>query len=224
MPKLNPQNNEYLSWAIYIVFAFGFAWILYNGLALILGTIAPIVVVVSPSMEPVYFRGDAIILRGVSEESVKATEANVNLSTLQNVPFSQIGKVNFTGGYATSLTIQNQHIPLNKEGSIVVYFSNYRQQPIIHRSVVKLIAGDGSYIITKGDSVNNNTIDQDCGAIVSGFPQKNCITLYPIPVLEIQGQELLKIPFIGCVKLWAIDNSSSLLTTGRLPSHFKGIC
>jgi signal peptidase I len=229
LPRINPGKNQYVDWVAYIVFAFIFAWVLYTGIGLLLGTAAPIVVVVSPSMEPVYTRGDAIILTAPAANSVHASLVTLDRDSLQEIPFSDFGELSFErkDGRLTASNIlfeNGESILITTEGSIVVYFSDWRKQPIIHRAVSQVKVGDGSYLLTKGDSINNTTLDQDCGRIANGVPDKNCITLYPIPVSELEGQAAFKIPLIGCVKLWLLDNTISVLRTGRLPSHFNGYC
>jgi hypothetical protein len=116
------------------------------------------------------------------------------------------------------------NLPIEKTGSIVVYNSNLVNEPIIHRAVAKLHAKDGYYVLTKGDSIHNNTFDQDCGRIFPYGPERQCITLYPVPIGELQGVSVLQIPIVGCAKLWLFDNLGSLISTGKLPSNFSGIC
>ncbi|MCH7902212.1 hypothetical protein IIC68_00505, partial [archaeon] len=56
LPKINPNNDKNIETIVYIIFAFIFAFVLYNFiLAFILGTDAPLVIVFSGSMEPVLF-------------------------------------------------------------------------------------------------------------------------------------------------------------------------
>lgn len=230
MPILNPSNNQAIGWIVYVFFAFVFAWLLYSLVGFVLGTSSPIVVVVSPSMEPVYFRGDAIILQRATVENIEGTDVFLPGEKVSGRAFSEIGEVVFGAGQDGRQTAReirffnSSTVPVARNGSIVVYFSKWRAQPIIHRVVARIHAMDGVFVLTKGDSVNNSTIDQDCGAVTTGFPEKNCISLYPVPVREIQGTAFFRVPFVGCVKLWALDDFVSLLAEGRLPVHFNGIC
>jgi len=230
MPRINPSNNQAIAWVVYIFFAFVFAWLIYSALGFLLGTSVPIVVVVSPSMEPTYYRGDAIVITRALPENLVAEEVFLEKQSLKETPFSEIGRIVFGNNSskrleAESITFLNgETIPVSKQGSIVVYFSKLRNQPIIHRAIAKIRALDGVYVLTKGDSINNNTIDQDCGSIASGFPEKNCLSIFPVPISELDGKALFRIPMIGCVKLWALDNTISIIQTGRLPQHFNGVC
>ena len=120
-----------------------------------------------------------------------------------------------------------QEVIPTTEGSVVVYNSYPKGLPIIHRSIVKINALDGTFILTKGDNkITNNTFDQDCGNVdpLRLKSDKPCITFYAVPIQEVQGVAFFRVPVVGCVKLWLVDDLVSLLTTGKLPRDFKGIC
>jgi len=223
MPRVNPKENEILSWVVYLISAFIFAWVIYTVLGLVLGTSSPMMIVVSSSMEPLYHRGDVIILQGTGPEGIEAEELVLDKASLAGTPFSDFASPIYSPSKGTIEEIEfnsGQKIPVTKDGTIVVYTSSHLSEPIVHRSVAKIRAGDGWYLLTKGDSVNNQTIDQDCGNVIGGIPEKNCIELYPIPVEELQGKSVLWVPFLGCVKLWLLDDLGSLIRTGQLPKEF----
>ncbi|MBN1941593.1 MAG: hypothetical protein JW772_05420 [Candidatus Diapherotrites archaeon] len=228
MPKINPSNNEYVSLVVYLVSAFVFAWLIYTGLGIAFGTPSPMVIVVSGSMEPVYYRGDVIILFGANTGNVNAREVELSVPTLKRVPFSEIAQPAYIQNSVARINKirfnNGEEIPIETTGNIVVYFSDITRQPIIHRAVAKIKADDGYYVLTKGDSVNNYTIDQDCGRILPTGPEKNCISLYPISIQDLQGVSAMQIPFVGCIKLWIFDDLFSLISTGRLPPDFRGVC
>jgi len=198
-------------------------------LGLAFGTPTPMVIVVSGSMEPVYHRGDVIVLFGASPQNVFASEIETGFSSLRGISFSQFAVPQYAltgnGVQIQSIEFNNGTVlPIEKTGSIVVYYSKLSRKPIIHRAVAKLKAEDGYYLLTKGDSIYNNTIDQDCGLVINGNPQKTCIELYPVPIKNLDGTAVLQIPLIGCAKLWVFDNLASLATTGALPPDFSGVC
>ncbi len=222
------EKEEFLDWGIYLLSAFIFAAAIYSLLGLALGTASPMVIVVSGSMEPLYHRGDVILMQGVSFEQFAGQEISLN-QPLSSTPFASFAKtIPESPSFSNPLTAIQfndwQQLSIDKEGSIVVYFSERIQEPIIHRIAAKIKAPDGDYLLTKGDSPNNYTIDQDCGAISYGVPEKNCITLYPVKEEQLQGRALLNVPVVGCVKLWLFDNLQSLVTKGSLPQEFSGIC
>lgn len=220
LPKINPKNYQILNWAVYLISAFFFAWVIYSALGLLLGTTSPLVIVVSGSMEPVLYRGDVVILLGAKPEEINAPLVELGEPTLQGVAFEEIGSIEFNPqtGNAQKIAFKNgKSIGISTEGDTIVYFSSLRREQIIHRAVAKLKAADGYYLLTKGDNLKTNkTIDQDCGKVISyyvsgtdvpigGFPEKGCISLYPIPAESIDGKALFKIPFIGYVKLIVFD-------------------
>lgn len=220
------DQKEGLDWAIYLAFAMLFAFIIFTAVGIALGTQSPMMIVLSGSMEPLYHRGDIIILQGTTGEGLQGKEVELPFETLAgrevasfaNLVYSQenalprIQAIEFNTG---------QTITIDQEGSIVVYWSDYMNEPIVHRTVAKLKAGDGWYVLTKGDSSKNTTIDQDCGPIVNGRPSKSCIELYPVPIEKLQGKALFHIPLLGCAKLWLLDDLGSLITNGSLPQEFE---
>lgn len=225
MPRINPNDSELISWGVYLVSAFFFAWVIYTGLGLILGTVSPMMIVVSSSMEPLYHRGDILILQGADEKTILGKEVELPLEQLSDSEFESFADPVYSQG--TQNTIESiefdsgETIPITQEGSIVVYWGSYLNEPIVHRVVAKLHAQDGWFLLTKGDSVNNSTIDQDCGYIINGRPEKPCINLYPVKISELQGKTLFSIPVLGCVKLWLLDDLGSLLRTGKMPAEFS---
>ena len=221
MPRVNPNDNEMISWIVYIVRAFVFAYLIYFFMGVILNTETPMVIVVSGSMEPVYYRGDVIVLVGINSKNLNAPELNLNRSTLKSTPLDEFAYANYV---EDKISFENgAEFPFSGNSDIVVYFSDLKEQQIIHRVIAKINVSDGSYVITKGD--NNPIIDQECGTLLPGhFPSSNCISPYPIPVSELYGKAVLRIPAIGCIKLWLFDDLSSILTAGKLPTDFKGVC
>ena len=89
-------------------------------------------------------------------------------------------------------------------------FSQALQEPIIHRVIAKLRARDGVYFLTKGDSAHNPLIDQETH-----------ITQYAVPASEVQGKMVLRVPFLGWVKLLVFDVPKNLVSgcyvNGRCP-------
>ena len=224
MPRLNPNNNEALSWIVYIASAFVFAWLFYTVLGLVLGTGSPMVIVLSGSMEPLYHRGDVIVMQNANAENLLAPIVELDNESLVESPLDSFANAIYSeqNGVIQSLEFSGgQQLPITQQGDIVVYWSDLQQKPIIHRAVAKLHAQDGWYVLTKGDSEQNSSIDQDCGRIILGHPDKECITLYPIPVEKLEGKSSFSIPLVGCLKLWPLDNLISLITTNKLPEHFS---
>ena len=218
------NRKEGLNWAIYISFAFIFAFVLFSAIGLLLGTSSPMVIVLSGSMEPLYHRGDVIILQGANPANIAGKEVLLQEQTLNETAFAsfaaavylgsdQIKKIKFNSG---------QEIKVTEEGSIVVYWSSLLQKPIIHRVVAKMHAADGWFVLTKGDA--NPQLDQDCGTVAYGRPEKSCIQLYPVKVEQLQGKALGSVPFIGCFKLWLLDDLGSLIAKREMPPDFTGIC
>jgi signal peptidase I len=217
MPTLNPWNNEILSWVIYIVFSFIFAYALYSIFGFILQTASPLVIVVSGSMLPTMARGDVVILQGINGENVNAPEMVLDGIDVQNSSLRELAdyEMQSQGIWKITFKANGQTILVPKQGNtdIIVYVSNYKGLEIIHRAVVK-IRSDGDYfLLTKGD--NNPSLDQDCGEVSELlFPDapsiqtttgKSCPSPYPVPLSDVKGKALFWVPWLGYVKLVLVD-------------------
>jgi len=225
-------DSVVVEFLVNVFFALLFAWIIYTLLGAIFGTSTPLVIVYSASMENTFFRGDVMALGKVSSTDYFGPEIKVN-QNIQSVAVNKYLTQSYDPqGNFYSFTLNGNEFLYKKDASIIVYgaynpTSSDHGKPIIHRAIAKLVALDGNFVLTKGDnSLSNKRFDQDCGNISQGFekPDEPCITLYAIPLEQIQGKTFFMIPKVGCVKLWLVDDLFSLVSTGKLPSDFKGIC
>ncbi len=236
--KENPSlTDEAIDFTVYVFSALIFAFLLYSFFGLILNTNSPMVIVSSSSMVPEMFRGDIIVLYG--EKNIKAEEINFN-EEIKGKIYSDYGKTfpepitkqfdSKTGQTLIKLNnpeeiqIGETKIQITKKGDVIVYFSPFSGKEIIHRTIAKINASDGVFFLTKGDA--NPSIDQECieqKTIYGETVYLACITKNAIPEKEITGKAILRIPLLGCVKLWVFDDIPSLLS-GKLPSDFSGIC
>ena len=207
--------DEAIDWGVYLISALVFAYAIYSIFGLLLGTTSPMVIVVSGSMEPIYFRGDVVVLQGKHIDEIKAQtiELNENLDGKHFDEFASPIRARVDESFETvSIEFDNgKRIDLDKKGDIIVYFSSSREEPIIHRIVAKIKANDGVYFLTKGDSENNPFIDQELCGIQSGGIKRYCVAPYPIKAEEVEGTALFKVPLIGYVKLLVFDDIPRLL-------------
>ncbi len=228
MPKVNPNEHEIKAWVVYIFFAFIFAFLIYNGFGLLLGTQSPMVIVVSNSMVPELHRGDVVIIQGITNETVFAPEIKLlDYSILDGVPINYYASTFCTENTSPELIscdsfkaqifshkrskinsfqikkikfINGEEVEILKTGDIVVYDSDLQGKPIIHRAVAKIKTANDYYVLTKGDSEFNPLLDQESGIASSA-----------IKVSELNGKALFKIPFIGYIKLLLVDDLHMLL-------------
>ncbi len=223
MPALNPWNNSILSWLIYLVFSFVFAFALYNGIGFLLQTASPLVIVVSGSMLPTMARGDVVLLHGVTGAELNAPEVIVDGIDIAHTSLQELAELQSqpNGDWLLTFKQSNQSIRIPKRGNsdIVVYVSTQRGIEIIHRAVAKIRSNGNYFLLTKGD--NNLSLDQDCGQVAENIPglvstQKFCPSPYPIPLSMVKGKALGWIPFLGYVKLFLFDDLPAILS-GRKP-------
>ncbi len=147
MPKVNPKDSEAISWIVYLASAFLFAWLIYTGLGLAFGTESPMMIVVSGSMEPLYHRGDVILLHGAGAESINGPEIVLDIPSLEEKELASFAEPIYSDSVPKHITAisfnQGQHLAIAQEGDIVVYWSERMNEPIVHRAVAKLRAEDG---------------------------------------------------------------------------------
>lgn len=197
---------------------------MYSLIGLVVGTNAPIVVNVSYSMVPELTRGDIIFMQGASPSQINAKEVSLR-EYLEFKNFDDIAEAicfnkkdaveepckisaqKYLAGLISSPDftttkikfVDGQEIELNKEGDIIVYFLQEQGILVIHRAVTKINALDGTYFLTKGDSINNSLIDQ---ISLSSKPLKSD---------RISGKSILKIPLLGYTKLLLVDDVALLI-------------
>ncbi|VVB74737.1 Uncharacterised protein [uncultured archaeon] len=221
MPQVKKvSDSEILEFIVNVVFAFVFAAAIYTILGAILQTSTPLVIVYSASMEPTMHRGDVVLLKSANDPIFPERNVTVNYA-VGSLSTNNFVKSSYdSSGELSSFVIDNNQIDYKKDGPIVVYsaynplYPAYDGKQIIHRAIVQINATDGEFILTKGDnSATNKRFDQELG-----------LTLYPSAVKNLQGQVVVSVPLLGCIKLWLVDDFSSIISKGHLPSDFEGIC
>jgi signal peptidase I len=236
LERIGQKENNLVVWPVYLLTAFLSAWLIYTILGLILGTRAPAVIVISGSMEPTFYRGDIMVLTGVSPENLNAQEVvlpfsvrDKNLSQYaktycaiedvneliecrQIIPYAKKGVIPPSKFVTKRICFPSvdKCIELNKEGDIVVYMSDTYKRPIIHRVVVKIRANDGTFVLTKGDSIYNPLIDQEAGLAGSA-----------VPIEKLEGKVFFMIPKLGYIKLIIVDDIPCILSH---LSNFTEVC
>lgn len=179
-----------------VLYAVIVAYAVYAFLGLVLHTPKPAVIVASQSMEPTLWPGDVALVIGVPPESIRAPTVELNEPLygrpLPDTPIHLVRRGRETKGFEVGGTF----IPLERNGDIIVYHNDIYGVDIVHRAVLKVVAPDGIFFITKGDNqATNPTVDQDCET-------GTCIYLYPVPAKNVYGKVFFSIPRIGLIKLW----------------------
>jgi len=203
-------DKQIIFWIIYIIFAFGIAYLLYTIIGLVLGSSMPLATVVSGSMEPTFKRGDIVILGSAKNIKAEIIDFNASIVNKDLSSFSEITyrKNEYGLDEINTITIANKTIKIDditkNNNSVVVYFSNLKGIPIIHRVVGIINANDGTYVMTKGDNKKTNRfIDQDCEvSYLNGKPTKGCLNLYLVNTKDLVGKKIGLIPYIGYIKLF----------------------
>lgn len=185
-------EDSLASWIANIVLAYVLIkFILYPGLGLILGTPFPVVAVVSGSMEhhPSNF-DDWWAAHGAFYEQ---EPWNISREQFETFPF----KNGFNKGDIMVLTgVDPDSMPI---GTVIVYKSA-KPYPIIHRYIgTNEVPLRGEYLVSKGD--NNR--------LIFAGPELN---EFRVPKDWVFGKATFRIPYLGYVKLWAVDAFNWLLS------------
>ena len=187
------NDDSLSSWIANIIVAFlVIRFIIYPVLGLLLGTSFPIVAVVSESMEHGLYDfvicGEKFYQMPESFDNYWKVcgswyeQSEISKEQFQTFPFQN----GFNKGDVIILWRANSK---NLEVGDILIFQGTRPQPIIHR-IVKIWKEDGQYYYqTKGDH------NQDSG--VSNEEK--------ISVDRIYGQGILRIPYLGWLKIWFVD-------------------
>lgn len=220
------HDDSALSWVANIIIAIILIkFIIYPFFGLILGTSYPIVAVVSGSMEHAYAplkdnSGNLIensdkLIYSYCNKKIQVEKKLINLKKFTdfdkfweicgnfykniNISKEEFKTFSFKNGFNRGdIMILYKTKPKNlKIGDIIVFQSNYKKDPIIHRLVdIKYI--DGEYRFkTKGD--HNSGIFQIIGE--DNITEQRYI-----------AKAILKIPFLGYIKIFAFEGIQKIIS------------
>ncbi|PIN86863.1 signal peptidase I [Candidatus Woesearchaeota archaeon CG10_big_fil_rev_8_21_14_0_10_44_13] len=168
------EEDSFLSWVINILVAFILIkGVIYPGLGMMLNTSHPVVAVISNSME---HEGDFNEWWGPQAEWY----------TMEGISKEEFLTYDFKNGFNKGdiMVLKGITSGAAGRGDVIVYNSNIRPEPIIHR-VTYIESQDGFYFYrTKGD---HNSIS---------FPFE-----YKIPQKDVVGKAVLRVPYLGWIKI-----------------------
>lgn len=172
-----------LSWITCFIFAFiVIRYLFYPSLGLLLGTSFPVVAVMSESMQhntnfEDWWSKTSCCDLGCTQRMVQG-----KVYDLEKIKKEDFQTYPFINGFNPGDIIV-LYSPKNiKVGDVIVFMSNHRQEPIIHRVVE--IMEDGKFYKTKGDN--------NCGS--GDFELR-------IAKSDIMGKAKFSIPYLGWLKL-----------------------
>jgi signal peptidase I len=178
------EDDSIWSWIVNIILAFVLIkFIVYPGLGFALQTTHPVVAVVSESMEHNSRFNDWWYESNDWYVSNEITKDQFNEFPLKN-GFDKGDIMVLMGKNAEEIEV----------GEVIVFWST-RRDPIIHRVVYKWEDNGDFFFQTKGDNYQTNPIP-----IRSPFLDETRIN-----EKQIIGKAVLKIPFLGYIKIWFVD-------------------
>ncbi|MBS3124511.1 hypothetical protein J4437_07845 [Candidatus Woesearchaeota archaeon] len=189
-------NDESLaSWIANLIVAFlVIRFLVYPFLGLVLGTSFPIVAVVSESME--HGLHQKVICGQLYEEFPESFDnywkACGNWYEKQDISKEEFKKFPFQNGFNKGdVIILWRAKTSNLDIGDILVFQGDKPQPIIHRLVRKWEENGAWYYQTKGDH-NRDSIPGGLGEV-------------KIEETQIYGQGLLRLPYLGWVKILFVD-------------------
>ena len=175
------EDNSIWSWVVNIILAFVLIkFIVYPGLGLILSTSHPVVAVVSSSMEH-----NMNFEAWWEENKDWYMENGINEDDFETSSFRN----GFNKGDIMVLVGKDAK---NIEVGNVIVFRSSKKDPIIHRVVKKFGDDNDIYFQTKVDN-NEDSIKNDA------LDETN------IREEVIIGKAVLRVPFLGYIKIWFIE-------------------
>ena len=175
------EDNSIWSWVVNIILAFVLIkFIVYPGLGLILSTSHPVVAVVSSSMEH-----NMNFEAWWEENKDWYMENGINEDDFETSSFRN----GFNKGDIMVLVGKDAK---NIEVGNVIVFRSSKKDPIIHRVVKKFENDNDIYFQTKGDN-NEDSIKNDA------LDETN------IREDVIIGKAVLRVPFLGYIKIWFVE-------------------
>ena len=173
------KDDSILSWIVNIILAFVLVkFVIYPGIGLLLGTTHPVVAVVSGSME---HDGNFDEWWDIQKEWY----------TQRGISKEKFLEYSFKNGFNKGdiMFLKGINIKDAETGDVIVFKGNLRD-PVIHRIVKKYQEQDITYVQTKGD----HNSDSNLGLQEDKIGEERII-----------GKAFFRIPFLGWVKIVAVD-------------------
>lgn len=210
------EDDSVWSWIVNIVLAFVLIkFIIYPGLGLVFGTSHPVVAVVSGSMEHkiTYNERNQLNMCGnYYEEKVKVDfdkfwDECGEFYRKYDINKNEFMEFSMKNGFNTGdiIVLFGKKPEKLKVGDVIVFKAN-QPDPIIHRIIKTWVDEDGYHFQTKGDHNSDSISDP---------------RVYEINITEdrIIGRAVLRIPYLGYIKIWFMD----LLTLAKLDKSIGGL-
>ncbi|MBI4140230.1 signal peptidase I [Candidatus Woesearchaeota archaeon] len=185
------DEDSIWSWLANIVLAFILIkFIVYPGLGFILGTQFPIVAVVSGSMEHEQrtFQ-DWWNTPCCASQQCTTKNNHEDIYKKQDITKEKFETFPYTSGFNKGDIMILRSATNLKQGNVIVFMTEGRNDPIIHR-LVKIMTNNGQTIYTTEG-------DNNCGAIADF--EKN------IQQKQLIGKAYFKIPLLGWIKIFFVD-------------------
>ncbi len=182
------EEDTLLSWIVNIIVAFVvIKWVVYPFLGLVLGTQYPVVAVVSQSME----HNGLDFEQWWNNNNEWYMENGISRDEFESFPFHN----GFNKG---DIMVVYGHNRI-EVGDVVVFWGG-RREPIIHRVVSRWGVDGEMRLKTKGDNNREplRVYTGKSGSRIKVIDETNIMRE------DIVGEAMLKIPYLGYIKIWFV--------------------
>ena len=177
------------SWIVNVILAFVIIkFLLYPGIGFALGTPAPIVAVVSGSMEHDLNLNDWWTKETCCDNQCTLKKVHGDFYEEKGITKKEFSNYPFEFGFDKGDIMFLQKRSPIQTGDVIVYSIQERPDPIIHRVIDIKTENGKNYYFTKGD--------HNCG--IASFENE-------IQEENILGKASIRVPFLGWIKIGFVD-------------------
>ncbi len=228
LERIGKKEDKVIAWSVYLLTAAVSAFLIYNFFALLLGTRFPGVIVLSGSMEPLFYRGDIIVMQGFFPEQLQGPSIEFD-AAVEGMPLSHYaetycsrldgsewksceefkedykqGKILLSEFTTRKIIFNNgEELTIDKSGDVVVY----------HGYVFDWAAENYGYepvihrVVAKIQAEDGLFVLTKGDSKFNSFlDQEAGIAPSAVPLQELEGRMIAVIPKLGFVKLVLLDD------------------
>lgn len=235
LEKIGQKESQAASWAVYLVTAFLSAYLLYFVvLAFLFRSPSPMVIVVSGSMEPAFYRGDVMVLTGWGIGELNAPLVEMPGDSIEGTDISAYAyaKCSVSGSDGLSGLVPCRAIM--KEvlaGRLQVQAKDILAEKIVFPSLGREIdiTKEGDVVVYFSESQGIPIIHRAVAkihardgwfvltkgdSVLNSFiDQDTALSYGAVPFGKLQGKAVFMVPLIGYVKLILLDDLPCFLAS-----------
>jgi signal peptidase I len=234
LEKIGKKESQTVSWLVYLGTAFVSALLLYTLLGLLFHSPSPMVIVVSGSMEPTFYRGDVMALSGWNLEELNAPLIEMPDTEIDGLDISEFAYtecslkgVEGVSGLVSCRAVLRElqagrlQVPVkNILAEKIVFFDLNREIDITEKGDVVVYFSEAQGIpiihraVAKIRAKDGFFVLTKGDSVLNSFiDQDTALSYGAVPFDKLQGKTFFMVPWIGYVKLILMDDLPCFLTS-----------